>query len=93
MSCGAASVSSRTAVTSDIIREGTNGFLASSPAEWLEKLTLLLDSADMRSRMGARARESLAGVYDTRTIARAYSDLFTRAVSPGSPAPFGHGLE
>lgn len=76
MSCGLASVSSRTEVTSRIIRDGTNGFLASGDTEWLEKLTLLVERADKRISLGVSARKSLSGAYDAETISRTYARLF-----------------
>ena len=38
MSCGLASVSSTSEVTSSIVKDGINGFLASNASEWLEKI-------------------------------------------------------
>ena len=41
MSCGLASVSSTSEVTSSIVKDGINGFLASADSEWLEKIKIL----------------------------------------------------
>ncbi|MHB8987920.1 MAG: glycosyltransferase family 4 protein, partial [Desulfobulbia bacterium] len=76
MSCGLSSVSSTTAVTSKIIQDGHNGFLASSPNDWLEKLKLLLDNPTQRKTMGLMARMSLNGTFDEKTIAKKYATLF-----------------
>jgi glycosyltransferase involved in cell wall biosynthesis len=40
-----------------LVREGENGFLCSSTREWLSRLTLLVEDAGSRRRMGQRARE------------------------------------
>jgi glycosyltransferase involved in cell wall biosynthesis len=76
MSCGLSSVSSATAVTSKIIQDGHNGFLASSPNDWLEKLKFLLNNQAQSKTMGLMARMSLDGTFDEKTIAKKYATLF-----------------
>lgn len=76
MSCGIASVSSTSEVTSSIIRDGINGFLASNPGQWIKKIKILLDHPDRLKPMGLKARKSLKGTYDTKTIATKYARLF-----------------
>lgn len=76
MSCGLSSVSSATAVTSKIIQDGHNGFLAKSPNDWLEKLNFLVENPVQRKTMGLTARESLLGRFDEKTIAEKYAHLF-----------------
>lgn len=76
MSCGVASVSSATDVTSRIVRDGINGYLASTAAEWLEKLKLLIQDAEKRRSIGMEGRKSLDGSFDAKTIAFQYADLF-----------------
>ena len=48
-------------VMKDLIEHGVNGFLAETPEEWSECLARLLENAELRCRMGVRARESIAG--------------------------------
>ena len=76
MSCGLASVSSVSEVTSSIVKDGINGFLAASPIQWTEKLKLLIENPDKVKTMGIKARESLAGSFDTTTIALKYAEFF-----------------
>lgn len=76
MSCGLPSVSTRTEVTSDIIKEGQNGFLATTLEEWREKICYLVKNFEHLKLLGHTARESIIGVYDTNTIAMQYNDLF-----------------
>jgi glycosyltransferase involved in cell wall biosynthesis len=40
-----------------VIRQGENGFLATSPHEWQQTIEELVDNADLRHRVGQRARE------------------------------------
>lgn len=46
-------------VNSDIIQDGENGFLASSTDEWIEKLSLLIEDADLRKRIGKAGKKTV----------------------------------
>ncbi|MGP8337714.1 MAG: glycosyltransferase family 4 protein [Methanosarcinaceae archaeon] len=48
-----------------IIRDGENGFLASSSQEWTEKLEALLNDAKLRMRVGKAGRETIEKGYST----------------------------
>ncbi len=76
MSCGIASVSSLTDVTSGIISHGVNGFLASTDEEWRETIGFILENPDRRESIGQEARKSLCGHYDSETIASKYAEVF-----------------
>ena len=76
MSCGVASVSSNTDVTSNIITDGVNGFLASTISQWSEKIRFLLENDDQRRSIGINGRTSLFGLFDEKTIALKYARLF-----------------
>lgn len=56
-------VCSPVGVNSEIVRDGENGFLAASEDEWVEKLTLLLRSADLRERLGRAGRATVEECY------------------------------
>lgn len=53
----------------DIVREGENGFLASSPREWAEKIARLAKDPGLRDRMGDAARETVAREYSVQAHA------------------------
>ena len=76
MSCGLASVSSTTDVTSYIIKDGINGFLASTASQWLEKTKILLENPDKLKTVGEEARKSIDGKYDSKTTALKYAAVF-----------------
>ena len=46
-------------VNSDIIQDGQNGFLASSTEEWVEKLSLLIESESLRKKIGQAGRKTV----------------------------------
>ncbi|HEY2846580.1 MAG TPA: glycosyltransferase family 4 protein, partial [Pyrinomonadaceae bacterium] len=51
MALGIPTICSPVGVNSTIIRNGKNGYIADTPEEWLEKLRLLLHSADLRKKV------------------------------------------
>ena len=64
MACGVPVVASAVGVNREIIQDGVNGFLASSEAEWVDKIRRLLNDATLRRRMAEAGR---------RTVERSYS--------------------
>lgn len=63
MALGIPAVCSPIGVNTDIIRDGENGFLARTEGEWVEKLTLLLRSAELRQRLGRAGRHTVEARY------------------------------
>lgn len=59
-------------VNSEIIQDGSNGFLASSEDEWLERLSALVESADRRRAMGSAARETVVSRYSVASQRETY---------------------
>ena len=59
MSVGLPSVSSPVGITTDIIQNGCNGYLASSTEEWVERLGLLIEDAAARRRVGLASRQTV----------------------------------
>lgn len=49
-------IMSAVGVNSEIIQDGVNGFLASTEQEWIDKLSQLIDSFELRKKMGVQAR-------------------------------------
>ena len=58
-------IASRTATFTAAIDDGVDGLLASSEAEWLEKLETLVDSPDEKARLGKAAREKAIDCYSS----------------------------
>ena len=50
-------------VNTDIIQDNVNGFLASDINEWIDKLTLLIESEQLRREIGTRARSTVVEKY------------------------------
>jgi glycosyltransferase involved in cell wall biosynthesis len=73
-------VAERVGANLEIIRDGENGFLPSSPAEWLEVLRRLVRDADLRKRTGERGRETVQERYSVRANAPAYLQVLRSAL-------------
>ena len=73
-------VASSVGVNVDIVAEGRNGFLAGSPAEWTNKLELLLDDSNLRHRMGAEGRSLVEREYCSQQTGPRLVGLLKRAV-------------
>ncbi|MFM6831716.1 MAG: glycosyltransferase [Novosphingobium sp.] len=63
-------VASRTQPFAAAIDDGVNGFLASSPAEWEDKITRLAGSAELRAKMGVTARATAEEKFSSGKAAR-----------------------
>lgn len=63
MSLEKATVMSPVGVNNEIIEHGINGFLADSDEEWLEILKKLIDSENLRTRIGKAGRETIVEKY------------------------------
>lgn len=50
-------------VNVDIIRDGTNGFLAVSKEEWVSKISMLIEDPELRKRIGKNARQTVIEEY------------------------------
>jgi glycosyltransferase involved in cell wall biosynthesis len=63
MSLGLPVILSDVGVNGDIIEDGTNGFLANTTEEWIEKLSLLVESEQLRQDLGAAGRKTILERY------------------------------
>lgn len=69
MAVGAACVVSRVGVTRDIVKDGENGFLATSKQEWLDKLGRLLSDSALRKRLAEAGRRTIVEQYSLAVCA------------------------
>lgn len=59
MAVGAPSVVSYTTTNAEIIKDGENGFLVNSGSEWLDRLSRLIEDADLRAAIGSSGRRTV----------------------------------
>lgn len=67
-------------VNTDIIRDTENGMLADSEDEWVEKMSLLLQSREMRERLGQAGRLTVEEGYSAKIQAPRVYDIFKSVV-------------
>ena len=65
---GLPSVASPVGVNAEHVQHGVTGFHAASHADWVEKLTQLIEDTPLRTRMGQAAQEGMGG-FDHKRIA------------------------
>jgi glycosyltransferase involved in cell wall biosynthesis len=63
MSCGVPVVASAVGVNREIIQDGINGFLATTPDQWRQKLAALMADSDLRRRIGSAGRRTIQERY------------------------------
>jgi len=59
-------VAARNLTFSSVIRDGENGFLADHKAEWVAKLSRLIENRELRKRIGKEARKKSLADYTTK---------------------------
>lgn len=83
LACGVASVSSPVGVVREIVREGRDGFLAATRAEWKDKLAELLGSERSRAQFAASARQRAVERYSLEATIPRFVGGLIRAAGPG----------
>lgn len=76
MAMGQPVVCSPVGVARNIVDHGTNGFLAASADEWVARLCELLDSADLRRRLGTAGRATVERRYSATSQAPRLAEIF-----------------
>jgi glycosyltransferase involved in cell wall biosynthesis len=69
MGLGIPAVCSPVGVNAEIVRDGENGMLATTDAEWVEKLGRLLGDASLRARLGRAGRATVEARYSAAVVA------------------------
>ncbi|MCB0801788.1 MAG: glycosyltransferase family 4 protein [Flavobacteriales bacterium] len=63
-------------VNKEIIINDYNGFLVQTNEEWIEKLSLLIDNAELRARLGSYARKTIEEKYSVNAHKMRYINYF-----------------
>lgn len=69
-------VMSPVGVNCEIVLDGVNGFLANTNSEWIEKISLLVESKELREKIGAAARKTVEKKYSVRSQQEKYLECF-----------------
>jgi len=76
MALGIPTICSPVGVNTDIIQDDENGFLAATEAEWVDKLSRLLRSAELRRRLGDAGRTTVEQRYSAAIQAPRVYEIF-----------------
>ncbi|MBI4929240.1 MAG: glycosyltransferase family 4 protein [Bacteroidetes bacterium] len=68
-------------VNSEIISDGVNGFLADKEDEWVEKISMLIENAELRKKIGTEARKTVIEKYSVESNKEKYLNIFNRLLS------------
>ncbi len=63
-------------VNKEIIQDGENGFLASTDDDWMDKLSQLVESSEMRKTMGEKGRQTVEKKYSVNALKNLYLHHF-----------------
>jgi glycosyltransferase involved in cell wall biosynthesis len=65
-------------VNSDIVRDGVNGYLASTDVEWIQKVSMLVENAELRSQIGRAGRQTVVDHYSIEAQKNNYLRLLSQ---------------
>jgi glycosyltransferase involved in cell wall biosynthesis len=86
MALGIPTVCSPVGVNAEIIRDGENGLLAMTTDQWVEQLSRLLRSGDLRRDLGRAGRETVEVGYSALSQAPRVCHILESVVASGSAA-------
>jgi glycosyltransferase involved in cell wall biosynthesis len=69
-------IMSAVGVNTEIIQDGENGFLSGSEEEWVEKLSLLIESEELRQKIGKAGRKTVEERYSVEANKEKYLQIF-----------------
>jgi glycosyltransferase involved in cell wall biosynthesis len=93
MASGIPVVASPVGVNAQVVVDGECGFLATTPAEWLDRLTELLGDAELRDRLGEAGRRRARSHYSIRSAVPKLVKVLESAASQAQGKSSGDVVE
>ena len=84
MATGRPVVVSPVGMNVDLVEHGVNGFLATTPKEYVDALLLLAGDAELRRKMGERARRTIEERYSAEVAAGLFARVVREALARAS---------
>lgn len=78
---GVPAVCTPVGVNKDVVREGFNGYFASSQEEWVEKLSLLIEDREKQKTMGLNGREAVFRSFSLASCAPIFYDVLYETIT------------
>ncbi len=69
MAVGIPVVGSPVGAASEVIGDGVSGYLASTPEQWRERLTMLIENPELRRQQGLAGRQRVEQIYSIQAVA------------------------
>jgi len=82
LSVGVPVVCTPVGINSDIIKDGENGFWATSHQEWIDRLSILIVNSDLRYQMGLKGIETVKREYSLATTSEKFFHVL-ESLGPG----------
>ncbi len=70
-------------VNRDLVEDGENGFYATTPGEWEEKLSILIENGQLREQMGRKGRKRVLENYTYQVCAPRLFSILNRMAKEG----------
>jgi glycosyltransferase involved in cell wall biosynthesis len=70
-------------INKDLVKDGVNGFYAMTPEEWETKLSLLIESPQLREQMGREGRRRVLGNYTFQACAPRLFSILNQVAKKG----------
>lgn len=80
MALGIPTLMSPVGVNSDIIHDGVDGFLPSTVEQWVDRLSMLVEDAELRGRMGRMARATVEERYSLQAWRQRYVGFYNELI-------------
>lgn len=84
MACGVPVVASPVGATTEMIRDGENGFFARADGEWVARLEQLIDSAALRRELGGHGRADAVAHWSLAAHGPRFVDIVRGAIEGSS---------
>ncbi|MEO9485814.1 MAG: glycosyltransferase family 4 protein [Ekhidna sp.] len=81
MALGIPTVATKIGANHRVIKDGESGFLVESDEEWLAKISLLLNNADLRKKIGEKARKRVDEHYSINANKNTYLQIINQTIN------------
>ncbi|MFA4991914.1 MAG: glycosyltransferase, partial [Candidatus Omnitrophota bacterium] len=78
MSVGIPCVVSNTGANKNIVRDGINGYLADTEDEWIDRISLLIENAGLRKKIGDAGRKTVEESFSVKANVPEYMRIIRK---------------
>ena len=84
MAVGIPAVASPCGMNTEVISDGVNGFLPSNDKEWCDRLALLIESPELRIKLGENGRKMIEKQYSVKANTSKFIDILKNCSMKGA---------